>query len=161
MKNFDLLPLGESKMQKVKSFAQMHQKYGGIAINVIKVDPTKKNALIQIIDSRNEFNPIELVKRGREVFTEEISKEIQIYYTTMTEDSEYFISWDKKLLIKADETFFIWQIKHKAERHRIYSDIEEQMFPESTSKVELQNARSWFNNYQIAHPDEFPTIDVI
>jgi hypothetical protein len=56
MKNFDQLPLDESRMQRVKKLAETHQRFGGIFIDVIGGDRTSHQYLIRVKDKKGGYN---------------------------------------------------------------------------------------------------------
>jgi hypothetical protein len=154
MKNFDLLPLNDIQMQRVKKFAEMHQRFGGIFIDVIAVDKETHQVLIRIKDKKGKLSPEELVQKANEVFVEEVPEGLRLYYTVMEEeDSKYYLTWDHRYVIRAHKYFFVWEIISDDNMFKLEPTIAIIYLDPvvKSSATATEQARKWLKNYLITH----------
>jgi hypothetical protein len=151
MKNFDLLPLDEIQMQRVKKFAEMHQRYGGIIIDVIAGDKVSGEYLIRVKDKKGSLNIDSLIQKAQEVFAGEVPEDLRLYFTVMEEeDSKYYLTWDHRHVIRVHKYFQVWDV----EKDFLNPDRQQGPFKSlfvNGTKGETAKALSWFKHYVITH----------
>lgn len=156
MKNFELLPLSDIQMARVKKFAQMHRRYGGIIIDVLAFDEVGMQALIRVIDKKGQLSPEELYKKALEVFQGEVPEDLQLFFTTMTEeDSKYYLTWDHRYVARVHKYFFIWEIQNSAGLILLNPTIPiiHGRMPDN-EETSTTKAKKWLKNYLVMHKVE-------
>jgi hypothetical protein len=154
MKNFDLLPLDDIQMSRVKKFAEMHQRFGGIVIDVIDVNKISMQALIRVSDRKNQLSPQQLVDKVNSVFEGEVPENLKIYYTLMDDDlSKYYLTWDGKYVVRVHKYFYVWEIKHGPQGIELESAIPVVYMNHITelAKTAIVKAQKWLKNYSITN----------
>lgn len=150
MKNFDLLPLDDIQMQRVKKFAEMHQRFGGIVMDVIAFDKGLDSALIRIIDKKGKLSPEELAAKANEVFVNEVPSDLVLYYTIMEEDSKFYLTWDKQFVVRVHDYFKVWPATELVLQPTKPVSIDRIVGP---TPPETVKAIKWLKNYLITHQE--------
>jgi hypothetical protein len=152
MKNFDLLPLDESRMQRVKKLAETHQRFGGISIDVIGGDRTSHQYLIRVKDKKGGMTNESLIQKAQEVFSGEVPDDFRLYYTIMEEDSKHYLTWDQKYVMRVHKYFAVWEVKDSHGLILLEPTIPiTYENPEIPGKTSTEQARKWLKNYLITH----------
>jgi hypothetical protein len=154
MKNFDLLPLDESRMQRVKKFAETHQRFAGIFIDVIAVDRSSRQYLVRVKDKKGDITNESLIQKVQEVFSGEGPEDHKFYYTVMKEDSKHYLSWDQKYVIRVHRYFAVWEIK--GSRGLIHLEPTSPIIYKGSlipQKTPTEQARKWLQYYLTRQKD--------
>jgi hypothetical protein len=150
MKNFDLFPLDEFRMQRVKKFAEMHERFGGISIDVIAGDQVNHQYLVRVKDKKGGLTNESLIQKAQEVFSGEVPEDHKLYYTVMEEDSKHYLTWDQKYVIRVHKYFAVWEIKGRHGLIQLEPTIpiiyEGSLIP---AKTLAEQARKWVQYYLI------------
>lgn len=153
MKNIELLPLTDVQLSRVKKFAEMHRRYGGIVLEVIATNKDKTEALVRITDKRASASAEELVSKAFVLFDGEVPENLRIYFTLMPEEeSKYYLTWDRKFLVRVHKYFFVWEVEEKENRLTVKEQPTIYLDPVVDSgNTETEKARKWLKNYAIEH----------
>ena len=138
-------------MERVKKLAQMHQRYGGIIIDVI--DSHDNQVLVRLTDRKGELSPEQLVQKANEVFVGEVPDNVVVYYTLMQEDSKYYLTWDHKFVVRVHKYFMPWVVSQN-EKGELFIKEPPILYLDpvvDSGNTETEKARKWLKNYAITH----------